>query len=327
MTDPTILERSLRLVFRMATWTLPTILAFQYLRFSGRLGFLERFSGRVVHGTPFDKDIGHAFLVNLGSAHVGGGMLVDMHRKGQLTLPGIVLASVFISFLPSVRLLLTRTAPAAFSLLPFTAGAGYVLFVFSVAFLKMLSARGLSKHIDIVESAPPSGELHERLSDKDVSPENKDRVEGDEQGPPLRRAWAATWRVGRRALLISFCSSLVIYWLADKGVFDRIPIAPEHFGLPAETLKVFAAWIAHPYAGMGVAGDYVMSGTLTSWDVLRVGIICSMLTRPLWMIREAPGYYVGLYGVRVGFCLMLYHLVALYAVGLAILWGLSLGRI
>lgn len=326
MTDPTVLERSLRLVFRMATWTLPTIFVFQYLRFSGRLDFLGRFSSHVVHGTPFDKDIGHAFLVNLGSAHVGGGMLVDMHRKGVLTLPGIVLASVFISFLPSLRLLITRTAPVAFSLLPLTAGAGYVLFVFAVAVLKMLSARSLSKRVAIVDFDASSSELRGEIPEDNATPGKQDNAEGGEQSPPMRRAWAATWGVGRRALLISFCSSLVIYWLSDKGVFDRIPIAPETFGLPPETLKVFAAWIAHPYAGMGVAGDYVSSGTLTSWDVLRVGIVCSMLTRPLWMIREAPGYYVGLYGLRVGPILMLYHLVALYSVGLALLWGLSLWR-
>lgn len=326
MVDMPILERSLRLVVRMATWTLPTIFVFQYLRYSGRLDFLGRFSSRVVHGTPFDKDIGHAFLVNLGSAHVGGGMLVDMHRRGLLTLPGIVLASVFISFLPSLRLIITRTAPVAFSLLPFAAGAGYVLFVFSVAVLKMLSARSLSKRITIVEPEVSEGEVREDIAVPEPSAKDEKPAEGEMQGPPMRRAWAATWGVGRRALLISFCSSLVIYWLADKGVFDRIPIEPEYFGLPPETLKVFAAWIAHPYAGMGVAGDYVANGMLTTWDVLRVGIACSMLTRPLWMIREAPGYYIGLYGVRVGCLLMLYHLVALYAVGVAILWGLALCR-
>jgi len=313
MPEATILERSFSLLWRMASWTLPSIYIFQYLRFSGRLDFLNRFSARIVAGSAFDQTVGQAFLANLGSAHIGGGVLVDMHRKGQLTLSGIVLASVFISFLPSIRLLLTRTAPAALSLLPLPAGIGYVLFLVAVALAKLLSARMLSNHFAIIGNA---------AAPQTVPAAAAPNCTGKTTAAaacPWRRAWQSTWQVGRRALLISFFSSLLIYWLSDKGAFACIPFSAARFGLPEQTLQVFAAWTAHPYAGMAIASYFATTGIMTSVDVLRVCIVCSMLTRPLWMIREAPGYYVGLYGLRTGILLMLYHLAALYILGAIVL--------
>lgn len=113
-----MINQSVQLVLRMLKITIPAMFIVQYMRAAGWLNCLDRYAFSIVRFTGFDKEIGHAFLASLGSAHAGNGLLIDRFRQKQLTLSGMVLGSVYISLATHVRLVITFTIPAAFSLLP-----------------------------------------------------------------------------------------------------------------------------------------------------------------------------------------------------------------
>ncbi len=303
-------EQSIQIVFRMLKLTVPAIFIVQYMRSAGWLKFMDRYAFAIVRFTGFEQTIGHAFFASLGSAHAGSGMLIDLYKKKKLTLAGIVLASVYISLASHVRLIITFTIPAAFSLLPMRVAFAYSGFMLFNGIAKSISA-GLLSHFLTIEKKP-LGSV--------ASSSAKDKKNEETEQPPWKSALDVTWKIARRAVLFAFISSLIINWLDQKGVFQALPLNPEAFGLPAETLKILAAWFAHVYAGMGMVGQMASNGELGQLQVFQICLFCAIASRPVFFLKEAPGYYFGLFGPKIGLCLFAYHMGVLLMNGSLVLW-------
>ena len=317
MFDWGIVERSFSIVLRMLKLTMPSMFVIQFMRESGWLKFLDKYSFAVVRFTGFEKEIGEAFFASIGSAYAGSGILIDLYKRGILSLPGIVLSSVYISLASHVRLVVTYTMPAAFSLLPFKAALGYVGFMFANGILKSISAGMFSHFIPVYAPQHKQSEAVEaagKLKGKTASGFSR-----DSSMPPWKSALLSTWRLCRRAMFFAFLSSFVIYWLDSKGVFEALPINPAWFGMPPETLHILAGWFAHLYAGMGMLGQLATEGHMTDLNVFRTCLFCAIASRPIFFIKEAPGYYFGLFGPKIGLCLFAYHMGSLLINGTIVL--------
>lgn len=308
-----LFERSFEIVGRMLMVTVPAMFVVQFLRAKGWLAFLDRYAMGIVRFTGFDKVIGEAFFASLGSAHASSGILMDLYRRGKLSFFGVILSSTYISLGPYIRIMVTLSLPAAFSLLPFKVAAGYIGFMLGNSILKSMSA-GVLSHFFTIHTEP----LEEEASE--VSAKKKQRpIPGAED--PWRYALKSTFRVSSRAVLFAFFSSLAVAWLDSKGVFQAIPLDPGVFGLPDETLQVLAAWFAHLYAGMGLVGHMVMDGEMSALTAFQICVFCAIASRPIFFLKEAPGYYFGIYGPAMGLCLFAYHMGSLLVCGSVVLWA------
>ncbi|MBN2234126.1 MAG: hypothetical protein JW706_03185 [Opitutales bacterium] len=314
--DWSIIERSFAIVVRMLKLTVPSIFLVQFMRDAGWLRFLDKYALAVVRFTSFDKQIGEAFFASLGSAHAGSGILIDLHRKGILTTTGIILASVYNSIGPNVRIIVTYTIPAAFSLLPTKTAFAYVGFMLIHGFFKSLSAGLLSHLLPVYRS----GRENDGRNDNTTLTDEVPLTMGSAVSVPAwKSALLTTWILCRRAIPLAFASSLVIYWLDSRQVFEALPIDPAWFGMPADTLRILAAWFAHFYAGLGMVGQAAAEGRFSDLEAFRLCLFCAIASRPVFFIKEAPGYYFGLYGFRVGFLLFLYHMGSLVLFGSLVL--------
>jgi len=306
-----LFSRSFDIVLRMLTVTVPAMFLIQYLRAKGWLKFLDKYAFAIVRFTGFEQVIGEAFFASLGSAHAGSGILMDLYRRKKLTFFGVVISSIYIAIGPHIRILVTLSIPAAFSLLPFKVAAAYIGFMVCNSVLKTISA-GLLSHVVTIHSEPL----------EDVVPTQvKRKVKRTDNGelPPWRYAVNSTVRVSGRAMIFAFFSSLVIAWLDSRGIFQAIPLDPGIFGLPHESLQVLAAWFAHLYAGMGMVGHMAMDGNISNLTAFRVCIFCAIASRPVFFLKEAPGYYFGIFGPAIGMCLFAYHMGCLLVNGVIVL--------
>ena len=317
MIDWSIVERSFSIVLRMLKLTVPSMFVVQFMRESGWLRFLDKYAFAVVRFTGFEKEIGEAFFASMGSAYAGSGILIDLYKRGILSLSGIVLSSVYISLASHVRLVVTYTIPAAFSLLPFRAALGYVGFMFANGILKSISAGLLSHILPVYAPRHRQSEAVEAVGN--VAGEKTSDLGPEASMPPWKSALLSTWRLCRRAMFFAFLSSLLIYWLDSKGVFEALPINPAWFGMPSETLHILAGWFAHIYAGMGIIGQLAAEGSMSDLEVFRTCLFCAIASRPIFFIKEAPGYYFGLFGPKIGLCLFAYHMGSLFINGVIVL--------
>jgi hypothetical protein len=153
-------RQSLALAGFVTLRAVPVIFAVALMQEYGLLRYIDVLANKVVSRTAFGPETGRAFIANAGSVYAGGGILVDLYRKGRISRANLILSSLFTGFPGSVRVLFTSVGPVAFSLLTFPIALYYVcLYLFSAA-ANMVTAALLSHRFvkDNVQRGPVPGE-------------------------------------------------------------------------------------------------------------------------------------------------------------------------
>lgn len=311
-----ILLESYTVVKMICTRALPVLFVFFYLQERGLLAFLDRFSRRIVRGTGFSTITGQAFIANTGSAYAGSGLLISRYNAGEITRGNLLLSVIFAGFPAHVRVVATLSAPMVFSLFTFPVALFYVLFSFCVAIVKLMIAALLSHRLIRSPAATDGG----------VQPAAPDPAKKDIPNRPtaFRRALRQTGRYAARIIVLVTLITAAVFFLNQHDVFHHIPLSVRMIGLPADYDVALFSYIGNAYAGMGLIGTYLIENTLNTRDGILLLLFCMICARPIAAIKEAPSYYVGLFGITNGGILISFHLLVFTLMGLAAIWGIRL---
>jgi hypothetical protein len=96
----------------------------------------------------------------------------------------------------------------------------------------------------------------------------------------------------------------VVYYLQKEGVFRKLPFGVGILQLPDELNVVLYAYLGNAYAGMGIMGELVRNGTLSTRAAIELLAFCMLCSRPIVTLIEAPSYYFGFFGFLNGLLIM-----------------------
>jgi len=292
-------QQSIHVVEVICIRAAPVIFVVALLQEYGFLRYIESFAGKVVKRTAFGMETGKAFIANAGSAYAGGGILVDMYRKGRISRANLVLSVVFAGFPAYVRVLITSVGPVAFTLLPFPVALFYVCFSLGSGICNTLVAGALS-HRFVKADNKISAESKNNVAEPRTIPKDHLRI--------IKAALKQSARYSiKMAIYVTVITSVVFYF-EKAGLFQRLPFGVGFLGLPEKFNVVLFSYIGNSYAGMGIMGEMMRNGMLPTAVAIKLLTFCMLCSRPVVALLEAPAYYFGFFGFRSGLAIMLFTL-------------------
>lgn len=300
------LRQSLALAGFVCLRAAPVIFAVALLQEYGLLRHIDFLAKKVVSRTAFGPETGQAFIANAGSVYAGGGILVALYREGRISRANLVLSSIFSGFPGSVRVLFTSVGPVAFSLLTFPVALFYVCLYLLSATVNMLAAGALSHRLLRAE------EVRAPLAEAEKTGNGRSLPETCRAPKDHRRAVAAALKQSLRytgKMIVSLVViTAIVFACQEAGLFRKLPFGVAFLGLPDAGNAALFAYIGNAYAGMGILGELVRSGVLSTPAALKLLTFSMLCSRPIVTLLEAPAYYFGFYGLWNGQLIMLFSL-------------------
>jgi hypothetical protein len=266
----------------------------------GLLRYIESFAGKVVDRTAFGLETGQAFIAKAGSAYAGGGILVDMYKKGRISQVNLVLSVIFASFPAYVRLMLTSVGPVVFTLLAFRVAFFYVCFSLTAATCNMLIAGALShRFIQVTDRVGAEG-IDDAAKPQEARSVNHLQI--------VMSAFKQSARYAVKMVTYMIVITSVVFYCQKAGLFQKLPFGVGFLGLPERFNVVLYSYIGNSYAGMGIMGELIRSGALSTIAAIKLLVFCMLCSRPIVTLIEAPSYYFGFFGFKSGLFIMLFTL-------------------
>ncbi len=306
-----IFSQSLHIVAFVCKRALPILFIFTYLQEKQYLDFLDGFSTRIVKKTGFSTITGKAFIANVGSAYAGGGLLMNLYRKKQISRSNLILSAIFAAFPSHIRILTTSTGPVVFSLFTAPVACFYVGFSFVVAVAKLIIAGSLSVFFS---SKWEEVEVNQSPVSDSPGPLKQDPC-------AITVAFKRTLRYAFRIIAFTIIVTWVVFYFDKTGFFEKIPLSVQMIGLNETYNIALFSYIGNVYAGMGVIASFLAKGQLTTPDAIKLLVFCMLCARPIIAVKEAPSYYFGLYGLHNGLLLIAFHLTVFIVLGVLTLMG------
>ncbi|MDI6606727.1 MAG: hypothetical protein QME65_06275, partial [Candidatus Omnitrophota bacterium] len=141
-----------------------------------------------------------------------------------------------------------------------------------------------------------------------------------------KAAKIALERAFNYALRLLFYVTLVtaaVFYLNEKGIFERLPLNVGMVGLPGQYNTALYSYIGNAYAGMGIISEFLKQGEVSAIIGIKLLIFCMICSRPIIALKESPSYYLGFFGLRNGLLIMSFNLAVFIGLGLLALLGLS----
>ncbi len=238
------------------------------------------------------SECGVCFVSAFASPTAANAMLVEFYEKGLLDKKGLILASLINSF-PAIVMHFRSMLPVLIPILGFT-GLIYFMIIVAIGLVKtslvLIAARFL---------------LKKRTSEVIVTKAKKTR-------PPLKEVLKTSVTQSmstiRRVLLITIPVTVVVFWLVDLGVFDKLAVylgwVAGYFPIPAEGLPIIAAQFGQKIAAYTIAANLMTKGIISPPQVILTLLVGSVVTAVVG-IRYLIPYYVGVFGAKNGFQLLL----------------------
>lgn len=308
-----IFQKSFHIVRLISTRALPVLFVVTYLQERGAFRFLDKFAKVIVAKTGFSTVTGKAFVANTGSIYAGGGMLVNMYNRGEISRANLILSASFAAFPAHIRILLTATGPVVFSLLTFPVALFYVCFSLASAFFRVMFAGFLSHKVITREEV-------ERVNRCLESQPRKSKT--TKKRTALKAALKRTTRYAIKMVVFVTLITGFVFYLNEHGIFKKLPLNVSLIGLPEKFNVALFSYLGNAYAGMGVISNFFAKGELATGIAIKLLIFCMLCSRPIVAIKESPTYYLGLYGMKNGILLLLFNLSIFSILAVIVLFGL-----
>ncbi|MCK5213948.1 MAG: hypothetical protein KAR05_01160 [Candidatus Omnitrophica bacterium] len=310
-----IFQKSFHIVKLISMRAIPVLFVVTYLQERGAFKFLDKFAKAIVAKTGFSTVTGKAFVANTGSIYAGGGMLVNMYNRGEISRVNLILSASFAAFPAHVKILLTATGPVVFSLFTFPVALFYVCFSLASAFFRLMVAGFLSHKVITKEEVT-------RVNGYLALQPHKSR--STRKRTALKAALKRTMRYAVKMVVFVTLITGLVFYLNEHGIFQKLPLNVSLIGLPEKFNVALFSYLGNAYAGMGVISDFITKGELTTMVAIKLLIFCMLCSRPIVAIKESPTYYLGLYGMKNGILLMLFNLSIFSILAVSVLFGLSI---
>lgn len=308
------LQQSLHIVEVICIRAIPVIFIVALMQGYGLLRYVEFLAGKVVKRTAFGIETGQAFIANAGSAYAGGGILMDMYKKGGISQVNLVLSVVFASFPSYVRILLTSIGPVAFTLLAFPVAFFYVFLSLAAAAGNMTVAGFLSHRFVNTD---------DQVSTKNIASPTKLQKMPKNHRRIAMTALTQSLRYSVKLAIYMIVVTSIVFYCQKAGLFQKLPLSVDFLGLSEKFNVVLYAYMGNSYAGMGIMGELMRSGALSTIEAIKLLTFCMLCSRPVVTILEAPSYYFGFFGFKSGLLIMLFTLSIFSLLATAVLVGMQ----
>jgi len=293
------LQQSLHIVKVICIRAVPVVFIVALMQEYGLLRHIEFLAGKVVKRTAFGMETGQAFIANAGSAFAGGGILLDMYKKGIISQANLVLSVIFTSFPSYVRILFTSVGPVVFTLLAFPVAFFYVCFSLTAAACNMLVAGFLSHRF--VDAG-------DQINTKSGSSTTKLRKMPRNHLQVVMTALKHSMLYSVKLAIYVIVITSIVFYCQKAGLLQKLPLGVGFLGLSEKFNVVLYAYIGNTYAGMGIMGELLRCGALSTAVAIKLLIFCMLCSRPVVTILEAPSYYFGFFGFKNGLLIMFFTL-------------------
>jgi len=261
----------------------------------GTLGYVKKISFVARPITSFSHlkyECGMSFIMAIGSLTAANAMLAQYREKGLISKKEMFLASMINSF-PGILMHWQYMLPALIPLLG-TVGIVYFLLIVLIGIIKTALLMVASRFLLPARPEP-------KLSLEKVT------------RPPLKEAFKQSLRSSRgilkRMVMITVPTMLIVSILIKAGVFDSLASyvsgVSAYLLVPVGGLGVIAAMFGHYIAAYTVASNLLAAGEITAKGVIISLLIGTVLTSIISMFRYQMPHYVGVFGLKTGFQLML----------------------
>ncbi|ADN36794.1 nucleoside recognition domain protein [Methanolacinia petrolearia DSM 11571] len=248
---------------------------------------LSRFSRPITDYANLHPDCGISFMMAFVSPKAANAMLVKYEREGILSHKEMILAALMNSF-PNIVMHWRYLLPVYIPLLGLT-GLAYFLILTLVGFIKtfilVVSGRFLLKPRDYEICYV---EENVKLS----------------LGQHAKKALNSSVEPLVHILKISIPVLVLVAALINTGVFDiiadNIQSLGSYFPIPPAGFAIIAAQFGSFIAGASVASGLMISGTLTSEEIIITLIAGNILTSVTRGIRFYGSSYAAIFGPKTG---------------------------
>ena len=291
-----ILLSALVLAGELLVRTLPfMILGVIIAELIATLGFVNKISFIARPITNFShlrQECGVSFLMAFGSSSAANAMLAQYHEKGLINKREMILVSLINSF-PGILQHWRSMLPVLIPLLG-TIGVVYFLLIVLVGLIKTMLLIVASRFL---LPAHPK---------QNLSPETKPR-------PPLKEAFKqslkSSRRIIKRIVIITVPMMFGISILIKTGVFDGLTSylsgISAYLPIPASGLGIIASMFGHHIAAYTVASNLLAVGEISAKGIILSLLIGNVLTSIITGVRVHMPAYVGIFGPKNGFQIML----------------------
>lgn len=259
------------------------------LKIAGRIAALSR---PLTSFARLREECGTSFLMAFVSPPAANAMLMDYHTKELISRRELVIAAVMNSF-PTVVMHWRYLLPVYVPLLGIP-GLIYFGLLMLVGLAKtaaiMLFGRAIltpTPCIPVIPAEEPPITLREAF----------------------RTAWPSSKKTLTRLLSITIPTIVVVAFLINAGVFDRLAVMMQGAGglfpVPPEGFAIIATQFGSFVAGASVAGALLAAGDMTWQQIVLTLLVGNVLTSVTRSIRWLGSSYVAIFGMRTGTEIML----------------------
>ncbi|MDR1155423.1 MAG: hypothetical protein LBL04_12005 [Bacteroidales bacterium] len=237
---------------------------------------------------------GISFIVSFGSPSSGNAMLMQLFRENKIDRKEMYVASLANTF-PAALMHWRSMLPVLIPLLGVTGILYFATFVL-IGFIKTIA-------VLIVGRVILKGNT-ELLHVENKPPVKLKPVE------LLQKSVRQGWPLMRRVIFITVPVTVLIFWLVDIGVFDRITLhiqsVTRFFPIPVEGLSITAAYFGQTVAAYTIAGNMQAAGAITAKNIILALLLGQVLSSVISSFRYSAPYYIGIFGTKMGVELLVY---------------------
>lgn len=249
-----------------------------------------------------------AFVVSLGSAVAANAMIGRFRSDGSMTDREALLCAVMNSIPVYIREIFTYQLPIVIPALGYLVGGLYGMVFMVTALVKVTLVIILG-----------------RIFLSDINSQVAAEMPGPAQpassgiaatfGIAAKRSLKGQLRLFLRISLVYVVMTFIVFLLKDRGFFDAMSVLPlaQEFQIPPESIVPLTSYVASPILGISLLGPMIHSGAISAVQALIVLMLGSMFMLPIFAARSMVPNYTAIFGMRLGFS------VVVFSTGISIL--------